>query len=268
MTNFQALILGIVQGITEFLPVSSSGHVLLVQKLWHISGNHLLFITFLHIGTLVAVLWAFRKEIQWLYHHPWSHAAKMIYVALVPTAILGIAFEDLFETIFSSASTLAAEFVITGVVLWWMDALPTGLKSEDDMDAADALWVGTLQGIAILPALSRSGLTIATGIWRGLDKEAAGRFSFLLSIPAILGATLVQGEEVLEAHSWAHSSLTWQVLVIGTIAAAIAGYVAIFFTLWLLRKSRMRYFAVYTWLLAAFILADELFFHQWFPPLF
>lgn len=268
MTTFQALILGIVQGITEFLPISSSGHVLLIQKLWHIQGNHLIFIIFVHVGTLIAVLWAFRREVKWLVQHPFSWTAKMIYVALVPTALVGAVFEDLFENIFATGGTLAAEFIITGVVLWWMDSLPGGRKVEDDIGVMDALWIGALQGVAILPALSRSGLTIATGLWRGLNKEAAGRFSFLLSIPAILGATLVKVDDLLEAGSRHIQGIHWEPLLVGTVVAAIAGYFSIRFTLWLLKTSRMRYFAVYTWALGAFVLWDQLFYHHWFPPLF
>jgi undecaprenyl-diphosphatase len=266
VSTLQAIILGIVQGITEFLPISSSGHLVLLQKLWHIAGNELLFITFLHLGTLIAVVWALRREVSWLIRHPFSWTGKMIIVALVPTAIIGAIFEELFEDLFQSGITVGFEFVITGIILWWMDSALTARKLEDDMTVPDALWIGALQGVAILPALSRSGLTIAAALWRGLDREAAGRFSFLLSIPAILGAALVQLDDLWE-HGMTSLNIQWEPMLMGTAAAIVAGYIAVRVTLWLIQHAKMRYFAVYVWALAAFVFMDQLFLHHWFPPL-
>ncbi|MBX6352856.1 MAG: undecaprenyl-diphosphate phosphatase [Thermoflavifilum sp.] len=266
MTPVQAMILGIVQGITEFLPVSSSGHLVLLQRIWHISGDQLWFITFLHLGTLLAVIWAFRDEVGWLIRHPASPEAKRILVALVPTALIGALFEDLFENLFSSGITVGFEFVVTGAILWWMDQVQAGAKTEGSMSYKDALWIGALQGAAILPALSRSGLTIAGGLWRGLSREGAARFSFLLSIPAILGATLVEAEELWE-HPALWADFSSHAVWIGMLSALVAGYLAVRGTLWLVRTARMRIFALYTWALAAIVFADQIFWHQWFPPL-
>jgi undecaprenyl-diphosphatase len=266
MTVFQAVILGLVQGVTEFLPISSSGHLVLLQRLWNIQGDSLLFITVLHLGTLAAVLWAFHKEVRWLIRHPFSRTSILIVVALIPTAIVGALFEEAFERLFDSGITVGFEFVITGVVLWWMDGVTSTEKSEDQITVKDALWIGALQGAAILPALSRSGLTIAAGLWRKIDKNAAGRFSFLLSIPAILGATLIQMEDLVEDPGAFHS-VNWIQVACGALAAVVSGYAAVKGTMWLLRESKMRIFAVYVWILAAFILSDQLFFHRWFPPL-
>ncbi|SFV00987.1 undecaprenyl-diphosphate phosphatase [Alicyclobacillus macrosporangiidus] len=266
MTDVQAIVLGVVQGVTEFLPISSSGHLVLLQKLWHISGDSLLFITFVHVGTLVAVVWAFRREVGWLIRSPWSWTARMILLALVPTAMVGALFEELFENLFASGVTLGMEFVVTGILLWWMDTVPAGEKTEQNMRPADALWVGTLQGMAILPALSRSGLTMAAALWRGMGREAAGRFSFLLSIPAILGATLVELTEMLERPAGG-SAIHWGPMVIGAAAASVAGYASVKLTLWLLRRARMKWFAWYVWILAEFVFIDQLFHHRWFPPL-
>jgi undecaprenyl-diphosphatase len=267
MTHLQALILGAVQGITEFLPISSSGHLVFLQKVWHISGDQLWFITCLHLGTLLAVVWAFREDVRWFIRHPTSPLGQRILIALLPTAVIGAVFEELFEHLFATGITVGFEFVLTGVVLWWMDEIRAGSAQEVDMSFADALWIGALQGVAILPALSRSGLTIAGGLWRGLSREAAGRFSFLLSIPAILGATLVELDDLWEhPESWA--GFAWGPLWVGTLSALVGGYLAVRGTLWLLRTSRMRVFAVYVWALAAVIFADQLWFHRWFPPLF
>ncbi|MDQ0188561.1 undecaprenyl-diphosphate phosphatase [Alicyclobacillus cycloheptanicus] len=262
----QAVVLGVVQGITEFLPISSSGHLVLLQKLWHIQGDQLLFITLLHIGTLIAVLWAFRADIGWLIRHPLSRFSRMLFVALVPTALIGVLFEDAFDQLFASGATLGLEFVVTGVILWWMDSVTSGTKSQDDVRTSDAVWIGIFQGAAILPALSRSGLTIAGGLWRGLDRDTAGRFSFLVSIPAILGATVLELEKALSAPM-GEGATPWGPMMVGTAAAVVAGYLSVRFTLWLLRHAQMRWFALYAWALAAFILADQLFFHHWFPPL-
>ncbi|MCL6625962.1 undecaprenyl-diphosphate phosphatase [Alicyclobacillus shizuokensis] len=267
MTHLQAVILGVVQGVTEFLPISSSGHLVLLQRIWHIGNEQLLFVVCVHVGTLVAVGAAFRRDIRWLIQHPWSWTARMLYAALIPTAAAGILLEDWFENVFAHGGTVGLEFVITGVILWWMDSAPTFGKLEEDMQVWDALCIGAFQAAAILPALSRSGLTIAGGLWRGMDRQAAGRFSFLLSIPAILGATAVQLEELMETPSvLAH--VEWSNLGLGMAAAAVSGYVGVRATLWLLRKARMRVFAVYVWALAAWILLDQVTLHRWFPPLF
>ncbi len=267
MTTLQAILLGLVQGVTEFLPISSSGHLVLLQKLWGIAGDELLFITCLHLGTLVAVAWALKDEVRWLIRNPWSRQGQMIILALIPTALIGALFEEVFENLFESGATIGVEFIITGVILWWMDYAPGGTKTEADMTPADALWIGTLQGAAILPALSRSGLTMAGGLWRGLNKEAVGRFSFLLSIPSILGATIVELDDFVEQPSMALDA-NWGPILAGTVAAVAAGYVAVKGTLWLLRNARMRVFAVYVWALAAFVLLDQILYQRWFPPLF
>jgi undecaprenyl-diphosphatase len=191
----------------------------------------------------------------------------MILAALIPTVVIGVIFEELFEDLFSNAVTLGFEFVITGIILWWMDSLGNRPgKSETDMTAVDAMWVGILQGVSILPALSRSGLTIAAGLWRGMDGTAAGRFSFLLAIPSILGATFVELDDLWESHGLLHQ-VPWSPLLIGTVAALLAGYVSVKGTLWLLQTARMRFFAIYVWGLAVFILWDQITVHRWFPPL-
>lgn len=267
MTTIQAIIMGIIQGFTEFLPISSTGHIVLAEKLMHIHVEEdTIFILLLHIGTLFAVLYAMRREVRWLIQHPKSRMTWMVLVALIPTAVVGAVCEEWFESLFDSGITIGFEFVITGVILWWMDTVSIGKKTEATMGVKDSLWIGALQGIAILPALSRSGLTIGAGLWRGMDREAATRFSFVLSIPAILGATLVKVDDVIEGHLEG-ATVPWSEMFVGAIAAAIAGYFAIKATRWLITHSKMRYFAIYTWAIAAFILYDQLFGHHYFPPL-
>lgn len=267
MTTIQAMMIGFIQGVTEFLPISSTGHIVFAEKLMHIQMEHdTLFILLLHLGTLVAVVYAMREEVLWLIKHPKSRMTWMIFTALLPTAVVGVLCEEWFEDLFDSGVTIGFEFVITGVILWWMDTVNTGKKNELTMQVSDSLWIGTLQGIAILPALSRSGLTIAGGLWRGMDRDSATRFSFLLSIPAILGATLVQLDDALE-HPSATMALPWMQMLTGTVVAAIAGYFAVIGTRWLVANCRMRIFAVYTWALAAFVLYDQFIGHHFFAPL-
>ncbi|MCY0888191.1 MAG: undecaprenyl-diphosphate phosphatase [Alicyclobacillaceae bacterium] len=269
MTALQAILLGIVQGATEFLPVSSSGHLVIMAHIWKLGAvaSGTLFILLLHVGTLAAVIYAMRRELLWWYRHPKSRLTWVVALALLPTAVVGALFEEWFEDLFHSGATVGLEFVITGCILWWMDSQSHGKKDEDTLSVRDSLWIGALQGAAILPALSRSGLTIGGGLWRGMDREAAARFSFLLAIPAILGGVLVKLDDLLEDPlKTAH--LPWGAMGLGAIAAAISGYIGVRITFRLLKHSRMRYFAIYTWMIAAFVLADQLFVHQWFPPLF
>lgn len=262
MNSLQAIALGIVQGLTEFLPISSSGHLVLVEKLMQVRVNSLLFVTCLHVGTLFAVVFAMRAELRRLLKNPWSREMILIVAALVPTAAIGALFEEVFEKLFDTGATLGFEFVITGVILWWMDNYIDGTKSEKTLRIRDAGWIGVFQGLSMFPALSRSGMTIAAGLWRGMSREAAGRFSFVLSIPAILGATAVQVEELWEHPE--HLTMSWTPLIAGTLAALIAGYFSVKWTLWWLKNARMRLFAIYVWALAAFVLVDQFVFHVWF----
>lgn len=259
MTSIQAIILGVIQGLTEFLPISSSGHLVLAEKIMNVKTDSLLFVTCLHVGTLVAVIVAMRDDIKRLLHNLWCRENLLIAAALVPTAAIGALFEEAFEGLFNSGATLGIEFVITGVILWWMDNYMHGSKTESSIRIRDALWIGAFQGAAMFPALSRSGMTIGAGLWRGMDREAAGRFSFLLSIPAILGATLMQVEDLWENPQ--HLAIPALPLILGTAAAAIAGYLSVRWTLWWLKRAKMRVFAVYGFALAAFILMDQFIFH-------
>ncbi|MCL6444566.1 MAG: undecaprenyl-diphosphate phosphatase [Alicyclobacillus sp.] len=265
MTTWHAVLLGVIQGITEFLPISSTGHLVLAQKLFGISDANLQFVTCLHLGTLVAVIWALRQDVMWLVRHPFSRRVWLLVVALIPTVVIGALFADLVDEMLQNGVTIGLEFAITGAILWWMDCLPQGNVQEDQMSWLDALWIGLCQSAALMPALSRSGLTIAGGLWRGLDREAAGRFSFVLSIPAILGAVVMELEGDAGSATGGPSA-HWMAMLIGTGAALVSGYAAVHGTLWLLKRSKMRVFAVYVWLVAAFILCDQVLWHRWFPP--
>ena len=266
MTYGDAVLFGAVQGLTEFLPISSSGHIVLLEKLLHVDvERNTAFVLMLHVGTLLAVLYAMRKEVRWLIQHPKSRETWMLLVALSPTAVIGALFEEWFDDLFESGVTIGLEFFLTGIILWWMDSIDAGKKNESTMTVADSLWIGALQGAAILPALSRSGLTIAGGLWRGLDRKAATRFSFLLSVPAILGGVLVKLDDLVEAHS--AQALSLGPLLAGMLAALAVGYLSVRWTAALVARAKMRWFAVYMFAVASWILFDQLVQHRFFPPL-
>lgn len=263
----EALILGVVQGLTEFLPVSSSGHLVLFQRIFGLTESNLAFDVVLHLGTLVSVLIVFYGDFLSILRRPASRLTWLIIAGLIPTGIIGIAFRDVVARLFASGQSLGFEFLITGLVLWFAEGASgrRGRKDLAHMSLTDAAVVGTMQGLAILPAISRSGLTIAGALFRGLDRKTAARFSFLLSAPAILGAALVELKDLPQMSA---SSLPLVPTLLGALAAVIGGYLAIRFMIRLLTTSNMRVFSYYVWFIGALVLFDQLFTKRFFPPLF
>ena len=249
-----AILLGLVQGLTEFLPVSSSGHLILVQALLGVEGNLLLFDVFVHIGTLVAVFVVFWQDIWAILRRPLQKLTGLIIVACIPAGLMGLLLDDLFEKLFSSVIVVAIALVITGVLLLVSDRF-RGQKNLTNMKYTDALLIGISQGIAITPGLSRSGTTIFGALLCGLRREDAAKFSFLISIPVILGAGLKEGLSMvssgIEVFEWTY--------VVGALVAAVSGYVAIRFFIRLLQKGSLRYFSYYVWILAAIVLISRIF---------
>ncbi|USG64859.1 undecaprenyl-diphosphate phosphatase [Brevibacillus ruminantium] len=246
------IFLGIVQGLTEFLPISSTGHLVLFRKLFGMQEAGLLFDTMLHFGTLIAVVIVFWSEIRHVLLHPTGKLARLLVVGTIPTAVIGLAFEDYFEEISRTGVTIGWEFLATGVILWAVESMRRGKRKFEQITYTDALIVGTLQGAAILPAISRSGLTIAGSLMRGIDRADAARFSFLLSLPAILGASALQTVKLVKAPL--HSSYELIPLLVGTGFAAISGYVAIRWMLKIISNGSMKGFALYVWALGLLIL--------------
>ncbi|MGZ4030817.1 MAG: undecaprenyl-diphosphate phosphatase [Tumebacillaceae bacterium] len=255
MSLWEAVFLGIVQGLTEFLPISSSGHLVLFQKLFGMEHGAMSFDILLHFGTLIAVLVVFWRDIVEIVKHPFGKMAQLILIGAIPTAAIGLLFKDLFDRLFASGATLGAEFLITGVVIWWANEARQGHKGAREMTYRDALLIGTLQGAAILPAISRSGLTIMGALFRGLDREFAAKYSFLVSVPVILGANLLDLKDLFETG--AVGDKIGSVEIIGMLAAAVAGYFAIKYMIRLIVSKGMRMFAWYVWLLGALILFDQ-----------
>ena len=261
MTLFQAIILGIIQGITEFLPISSSGHLVLLQKIFRVAEPSLTFGIVVHLGTLVAVFAVFWRDIVRLLRKPFQKLTFLLIIGTIPAAIIGIAFKDFFEKIFISGSTIGFGFLLTGMVLLFADSIRYGYKDLEETNYLDAIFIGVLQGVAIFPAVSRSGLTISAALFRNLDRDFAARFSFLLSIPAILGAAVFDLKDVLDVGVENIDSLN---LGVGFIFSAIFGYISIKYMISLLKRGKLKHFSYYVFVLGALILLDQYIVHMFF----
>lgn len=249
MSNLTALLLGVIQGVAEFLPISSSGHLVIAQHF--IKGFKqpgILFDVVLHVGTLVSTLVYFRRDITEIIKGFFKgggdnrKTALLIIVASVPTAVIGLTFKDYVEGVFGSVAIAAGMLLVTGLILFLTRFVTRGEKEQ--LSFWDAILVGTAQGIAIMPGISRSGITISTGVFRKIEPEEAGRFSFLLSIPAILGALLIESRHISLVESGSASFY-----IVGAVAAMVAGLLSIHFLMSVLRSRRLAYFAIYCWII-------------------
>ncbi|MDM5317670.1 undecaprenyl-diphosphate phosphatase [Fictibacillus sp. b24] len=252
MDWLEALILGIVQGLTEFLPVSSTGHLLLGRQVFQLEEAGLFLDSMLHIGTLIAVMTVYGKEILEVIRRPFSKIGILLIAGTIPTAIIGLAFKGFFEEISKTGITVGWEFLLTGLLLWWADSYKrNGYKGIGDITIRDALVIGTFQGAAILPAVSRSGLTIAAALFCKIDKKAAAYFSFLLSIPSIAGGVVLQSKDLFTG---AQPPISFSALAIGTLASAIFGYIAVKWMIKLLQTGTLKGFAIYVWIVGIVVL--------------
>ncbi|OGP65225.1 MAG: undecaprenyl-diphosphatase UppP [Deltaproteobacteria bacterium RBG_13_53_10] len=252
MTVFQAIFLGVVQGLTEFLPVSSSGHLVFFQSLFGLEKPQVAFDVMLHLGTLLAVVVYFRVDISQILLGTWAwvkgrsegeEKVKLllwIVVASVPTGLMGIIFKDWFESLFSRPKTVGLMLLVTGLLLWLTRTVRREEKRTGEMGVSDALFIGIAQGVAIIPGISRSGVTISTGLFLGLNRELAGKFSFLLSIPAILGATLLEFREI-------DTSSGIGVAFIGSAVAFFVGLFSLKLLMRIVRTGRLFHFSYYCW---------------------
>ena len=236
MNVLQAVVLGVVQGLGEFLPISSSAHLVLVPWLLNWPGHSLTFDVALHLGTMLAVIAYFWRELLEVVFfgltQPQSRDGRLFWylvVASVPGAILGLLFEEQAETIFRSPWLIALMLAIMGVVLWLTDRRGRKIRRIEDLTLLDSVLVGVSQGVAIIPGVSRSGITMTTGLALGLERESAARFSFLLSVPMVAGAGFYKLKDI----TFAALDLPF---VLGVIVAAMVGYWAIHFLLQYLRQ--------------------------------
>ncbi len=260
MTLLQAILLGILQGATEFIPVSSSGHLVIVPWLLGWPEPGLAFDAIVHWGTVLAVLAVFWHDVYRLLlaglkslrtrslADPDGRIAWWIVIGTVPAVIIGYLFQDFFEALFGTPAAAAGFLLVTGVILTVSERLGTRTREAKEMSWLDALAVGLAQAAAIAPGISRSGATIAAGLLLGVRRAAAARYSFLLSVPAILGAGILS---LLDLAGAGNLIGDWPLLASGFLAAAISGYICIHFLLSYLRQGRLYVFAVYVGLLGA-----------------
>ncbi len=276
MSYLQAVILGFVQGLTEFLPVSSSGHLALLQHFFGISGDDVvLFTVLMHVGTLISVFFMYWRDIADLVkelfitiadlatgkglrldERPTRKLGVFIIAASVPTAIIGFAFNDLFESLYSNILFIGIGFLITGTMLFLSEKFGSNSRDLDKMNFRNAFFVGVLQGIAIYPGISRSGSTIVGGLTTGLKRELAVRFAFLISIPAIMGSALLEGKDAIEAG--VDPAVIGPVLA-GMAVAAVSGVTAIKAMIKVVSDRKLRYFSFYVWVLGLAVIGYSLF---------
>ena len=257
MSVLEAVFLGIIQGIAEFLPISSSGHLALFQRLFGIEEATLSFDVLLHVGTLIPVCIIYWKELMKLLRKPFQKTTYLLIVGTIPAVVAALVLGDVIESLLTNMLFLAGGFALTAVILFLADKVRPGTKEERDMTYVDALLIGCAQGVAIAPAISRSGSTISASLLRGLNRETAARFSFLLSIPAILGAAVLEMKDVVAGGEFL-AGISPVSAIAGFLAAALSGYLAIQFLLRLIRNAKLKYFSVYLLALSAFILVDQL----------
>lgn len=264
-----SIIIGLVQGLTEFLPVSSSGHLVLIQELLGVADPGLTFEIFLHFGTLISIFWVFRRRLinivksflalvrkderTHFMSSPDRRFGLFLIIASVPTALIAFFLGDFVEQAFNSTIFVGIALLITGALLWIADILPGGDKDIEKTTIIDALLIGLFQGIAIFPGVSRSGSTISGALYQGLEKKTAAEFSFLLSVPAVLGATLLELVSLVRSgNELLNQDLLFYVL--GIVTAAAAGIFAVTFFIRLLVHNKLRYFSVYCWLIGILVI--------------
>lgn len=260
MSFAHALLLGLLQGLTEFLPVSSSGHLVIVQHfLPGFDQPGLAFDILLHLGTMIAVLIYFRRDLGLMLLSPWQSGPQartyrkmlgLIVLASVPTALIGLGFKDFFEGLYENVRMVSLMLLVTGVLLFLSERFRRPGRKEGQLTISDALVVGTVQGLAIIPGISRSGSTISTLLLKGVDGETAARFSFLLALPAVFGAALLSVRDLQQV-----ATAEIPMYLVGAGTAFIVGLFSIHCLMAVVRRKRLIGFAIYCWLLGATMLA-------------
>jgi undecaprenyl-diphosphatase len=262
MDWIQALLLGVIQGLTEFLPVSSSGHLVLGQRLLGLTEPHLLFDVAVHVGTLTAVVVVFADDLRLMVSSlvpgrdrdgRGRRLLTLVAVGMVPAAIAGLLFRDAFEALYASILAVGLALLATGSLLMLTSMIPRGTRNLKNRGLLTAFFVGVAQAIAIVPGISRSGATISVGLLLGLGRGSAARLSFLLSIPAILGALVLQLADV-----GAPAARDLMPLMVGAGSAAVTGYLALRLLVGLVQKGRLHWFAFYCWTVGAASIAISL----------
>ena len=286
MNIITAVALGAIQGLTEFLPVSSSGHLVLFQKIFGVSEPALFFDTMVHVGTLAAVVTVLWRDIWAILKKPLAPLTVYLIIATLPAVFFGLIFKKPVERAFETGQFLGLAFLATSALLATVELLakracrvadiagnslssgdhPSAvcLKQAEDISWLDALIVGGFQAIAIFPGVSRSGATLSGTLFRKFDRDFAVRFSFLLSIPVILGAVVLQTKDLVKGGAEAdvtHTGIGAAAVILGTLSAAVVGFFAVRLMLKIVRKKSLWGFAVYMGILGLLVLVDGLAVH-------
>ncbi len=265
MSILNAIILGLVQGIAEFLPISSSGHLSVLQNLFHMSTTeqgHLFFDVLLHFGTLISILVVYWRDIVSMVQElillftgggsekgkrqptlPMARFVVMIVIATIPLALI-LPIKSELEQLYYHTFAIGLFFLLTGCILYVSDKMPQGNRDAKSMTALDALLIGICQCVAVIPGISRSGTTITAGMARGLDRDFAVKFSFLMSVPAVLGSAILTFVDAV--REGIDASLI-PAYLIGTVIAAVVGVFAIRLVTRITRSGRFGSFCYYCW---------------------
>jgi undecaprenyl-diphosphatase len=271
MPLYQVIVLAIVQGLTEFLPVSSSGHLIVIPRLLGWPEHSLQFDVALHLGTLVAILIYFYRD--WIHlianglglrvgHDPELSRNRglvwLIALATVPVAVAGILFEKQAEAAFRSFYIIGAMLIVVGVLMWIADRMSSERKDLGNVGGIDSFLIGLAQAFAIVPGTSRSGITITAGLFRNLDRATAARFSFLLSTPAIAGAVVKKAWDVHKQGGIPHDMRV--PILVGVIVSGIVGAAVIGFFMKYLRRNNLAIFVWYRIIFGIIVIALAAFF--------
>lgn len=266
MEIFEAIFLGLIQGLTEFLPVSSSAHLLLTR--WLLNWPEPVDVSFdiaVHLGTLLSVIWYFRKKIYGILKAFWSSIMEMslsgdplkklswlFIISSIPAAMAGIFCEDFITYHLRSPLISAASLILVGFLLYIVETRKVGTRVKEESNIIDALFIGIAQALALIPGTSRSGITITAGLFRGFSRDEATEYSFLMAIPIIAGGGLAHLFSFLKEQSFVAGDNLF--LIGGFVSSVISGYIAIKFLLRYLQKGTFYPFVYYRWALGVFII--------------
>ena len=277
MSYIEAIVLGLVQGLAEFLPISSSGHLALLQQRFGIEEDNVLLVAvLLHVGTLISVFIVYWKDI-WelikelfitikdlftgkglrLEERPVRKLGVMIIVATIPTGIIGLLFNDFFDSLYNSVIPIGIGLIVTGILLVVAERTGRSNRGINQMNYRNALFVGTIQGIAICPGISRSGSTLFGSLLCNLDRTFAVKFVFLISIPSILGSAILEAPAAIESGI---QMADIGPILVGMAVAAISGLVAIKTMIKIVSGKKLSYFSYYVWILGAIVVGYGIFF--------
>lgn len=271
MDILDAIWLGLLQGLTEFLPVSSSGHLVILQHFLGIDEPQIFFDVMLHVGTLGSIIFVYFRDIRTIatvflssiftadsYRHPVKKikAASelkflwLVILGTIPTVIIALIFKKWLKSAFDYPAVAASMLIVTGLLL----QMPRLRKTETEraLNSLDAVRIGIMQGVAIMPGISRSGSTISTALFTGISPKTAARYSFLLSIPAIIGATILELKDLTEI------AIPIFTLLIGTLTAFLVGYFALRFLIGMLNRGKLHVFSYYCWGLGVIVLIEQI----------